>query len=277
MIRKYLPYIILFIGAIPLIVAGLTYGEYQGVGKTYDQLVLHMNATSSDSSGNTVSNQDVTAGATGTAVAYVNQGRFNQAGSYITSTTIIGNAGPETFNITSTGVTVSFWMNTTTTLNATQCVINKESFTSPFAGWFVNIDQVTATGTSVAFDFDDTATRNTQRACVAILNDGKWHNIVFTYTNTSTIPAPSSTIRCFIDGAPAQSYIPTLDAGAAQTSITSPQPLRIGQRGNNTLYYKGLLDDVIINFTTGTPPWTPAMIQNYYAQSIGRRNPTLTN
>lgn len=225
-------------------------GEYIGAGASTTKLLLHLEGSSTDSSGNGNNGTD-------TNITYSQaNGKFGQGALFNGSNSKITIADNASLKPT-TGFTVSAWINKTNkTTNGVVFNSGAENPNSPyyFSGFRLIVSnsgglygQIGANNTSITVG----STGGTQ------IDAGVWYHVVYTWSGTNHY--------LYINGT--QIYA---SANTTAPSYQATNYVKIGCRaligGSEDIFFGGSIDEVIVE----NVDWGAEKIKKYYTYSKGR-------
>jgi len=214
-----------------------TLGEYIGAGSGTTKLLLHLNGSSTDSSGNNNNGTD-------TAITYVD-GKFGKCASFNGSSSNISISDTASLKITG-NITISAWINPSSAPTFT-CVAGKFLNSTNKSYWLA------FNGGKAGMYISTNGSNQTGEALSQTLSNGVWYNVVGTYDGTNT--------KIYVNGSLANSIGQT---GGINDSTGSFAVGKLGSLSSD--YFPGKIDEVIIE----NRAWTASEIKKYYTYSLGR-------
>ena len=226
----------------------ITFGEYLGAGSGTTKLLLHLNGSSTDSSGNNNNGTD-------TAITYVD-GKFGKCASFNGSSSYIQIPYSSSLDLGTSGFTIIHWFKTTQT-SVGQFIHRQENSGSHFQIIGTSINVI-----SGKLHFELRGSENTfyDLNSATSYNDGNWHCYIAVSTGSG------GNMNIYVDG----ELDATRSIGATTINFGASTVLTIGSgyqswAANRFDYYNGLLDETIIDRV-----WTASEIKKYYTNSLGR-------
>ena len=217
----------------------LTDGEYLGAGSGTTKLLLHLNGSSTDSSGNGNNGTD-------TNVTYsLANGKFGQGASFNGSSSSIVKKDTASLKIT-TNITISAWINPSSAPTSS-CVAGKFLDSTHKSYWLA------FNGGKAGMYISTNGSNQTGEALSQTLSNGVWYNVIGTYDGTNT--------KIYVNGSLANSIGQT---GGIYDSTGSFAVGKLGSLSSN--YFPGKIDEVIVE----NRAWTASEIKKYYTNSLGR-------
>jgi hypothetical protein len=217
----------------------LTDGEYLGAGSGTTKLLLHLNGSSTDSSGNGNNGTD-------TNVTYsLANGKFGQGASFNGSSSSIVKKDTASLKIT-TNITISAWINPSSAPTSS-CVAGKFLDSTHKSYWLA------FNGGKAGMYISTNGSNQTGEALSQTLSNGVWYNVIGTYDGTNT--------KIYVNGSLANSIGQT---GGIYDSTGSFAVGKLGSLSSN--YFPGKIDEVIVE----NRAWTASEIKKYYTYSKGR-------
>jgi len=220
-------------------VQNITFGEYLGAGSGTTKLLLHLNGSSTDSSGNGNNGTD-------TNVTYsLANGKFGQGASFNGSSSSIVKKDTASLKIT-TNITISAWINPSSAPTSS-CVAGKFLDSTHKSYWLA------FNGGKAGMYISTNGSNQTGEALSQTLSNGVWYNVIGTYDGTNT--------KIYVNGSLANSIGQT---GGIYDSTGSFAVGKLGSLSSN--YFPGKIDEVIVE----NRAWTASEIKKYYTYSKGR-------
>ena len=217
----------------------ITFGEYLGAGSGTTKLLLHLNGSSVDSSGNNNNGTD-------TAITYsLANGKFGQGAGFNGSSSNISISDTASLKITG-NITISAWINPSSAPTFT-CVAGKFLNSTNKSYWLA------FNGGKAGMYISTNGSNQTGEALSQTLSNGVWYNVVGTYDGTNT--------KIYVNGSLANSIGQT---GGIYNSTGSFAVGKLGSLSSN--YFPGKIDEVIVE----NRAWTASEIKKYYTNSLGR-------
>ena len=215
-----------------------TLGEYLGAGSGTTKLLLHLNGSSADSSGNSNNGTD-------TSITYSQaNGKFGQGAGFNS-----GNTSYITLPNLSTGTgdfTLSLWINTTTYGTNKRYYISQQNSGAPY-----NTFQLNYASPNLYFGHYDGST-DLNLNIPTLPSTGAWYNIIFTKNgNTGSV---------YVNGSLAVS-----GTGWSSRNCGEAHYNGLGLSGSNSFY--GAMDEVIKELGVA---WSAEKVKKYYTNSRGR-------
>ena len=227
----------------------MSLGEYLGAGSGTTKLLLHLNGSSVDSSGNSNSGTD-------TAITYSQaNGKFGQGAGFNGSNSKIIATGAKL--PLSGAFTVNFWMKAT---NFTNVMFVLSSMDNGVAQYGINVLTETSGKITVEKGKGGGGAVNFGGTSNTALSAGTYGMVTFSWDGTTT--ADKAII--YINGSSDKTMtaVTTSDANATND-------FRIGElslTGSDILPYNGLIDEVIIESVA----WSAEKVRKHYSYSKGR-------
>jgi hypothetical protein len=226
----------------------MSFGEYIGSGAATTKLLLHLNGSSADSSGNSYTIAD-------TAITYSKaNGKFNEgtgfAGAGSTSRIVINDDN----NLDLTSFFISFWIKVASMPNG--AILSK--FQAGATGSTNFLIDCSGASNSVRFILGNTVGTVTNVRINAALPTGVWNNVAFS--------VGANVIKGYMNGKE------LLSSTYTGTVNTNAYPLVVGARYQPATsptfedYLTGQLDEIIIENAT----WDYVKYLKYYTNSLGR-------
>ncbi len=162
--------------------------------------------------------------------------RFDGINDYISLGNKLDLIGTENFTIES-------WFKTTDTTANPITIAGKSRNTTPYAGYLLDLNGVTATvgdAGKITFALVDGSTTVLRRQTVAKYNDGLWHHAVVTYDGSKS----RSGMLVYVDGALAS--VTDHDSSSFAGSLSTTAPFEIGARDGIFQPFNGSIDEVIM-------------------------------
>lgn len=211
-----------------------TLGEYLGAGSGTTKLLLHLNGSSADSSGNNNNGTD-------TAITYSQaNGKFGQGAGFNGSSSFISFANTG-FPLGSTSFTNAIWFKSSST--SSQAIYG---YGTVAANGYRNCLGLFNTGkfyfTGFGADLDSGFT----------VSDGKWHRGVVTYNGTTMI--------LYVDGV-------QKGTGSVTLNVQSGTSVFLGKTAQNDTYFNGAIDEAV--FENGVV-WSADKVKKDYTYNKGR-------
>jgi len=226
----------------------MSLGEYIGAGAGTTKLLLHLNGSSADSSGNNNNGTD-------TAITYSQaNGKFGQ-GAGLVGTSYISIPTQTYFNLQSS-FSIFTWIYQTSAGKATAYVedlVRKDNNTTNNRSWEFTITGPMDTQGRLRFIYNIPSNLSVYSTSTVSLN--AWHSV--------GVVSTAGTYTFYLDG---------VAIGSGSTNITpayqGTAPLNIGTQ-ENVQYIESMVgnqDEVIIDNVA----WTPQQVAKYYAYAKGR-------
>ncbi len=162
---------------------------------------------------------------------------------------------------------ISFWIKPDTTSTVTQIPVSKMVNAAPFTGWNVvtNLDCITldTAGYLCVQLYNDDSPANfieVRSTSATNLNNGNWHNYVFTYNGSSA----ASGVKIYEDGT---SLDVTTDSDTLTATILNNTAVAIGSRNGTNYFVKGRLDEVRVSDEVRSANWITTEYNNQSATS----------
>lgn len=217
----------------------MSLGEY--IPNSSTKLLLHLNGSSADSSGNGNNGTD-------TAITYSQaNGKFGQGAGFNGSSSFINLGQGVSLNPTN-AITISHWFKNTT---ATSGMIVCKGDTNP------NLQYYTYQGYPNISLRVKTTSGNLEQYSSNVFNDNNWHSFIATWNNTDGY------IRIYADG-----ILNSISSTTLTGTLVSPAtPLSIGKDiPDNSYFWNGSIDEMIIENVA----WSAEKVRKYYTMSKGR-------
>jgi len=217
----------------------ITFGEYLGAGSGTTKLLLHLNGSSTDSSGNNNNGTD-------TNITYgLGNGKFGQGALFNGSSSNISISDTASLKITG-NITISAWINPSSAPKFT-CVAGKFLNSTNKSYWLA------FNGGKAGMFISTNGSNQTGEAFSQALSNGVWYNVIGTYDGTNT--------KIYVNGSLANSI------GQTGGIYDSTGSFAVGKLGSlSSDYFPGKIDEVIIE----NRAWTASEIKKYYTYSKGR-------
>lgn len=218
----------------------LTLGEYLGAGSGTTKLLLHLNGSSSDSSGNGNNGTD-------TAITYVD-GKFGKCASFNGSTSKI--ALPATTSVKGlTQATFVAWFKKTGN-PASQDIVYYES-TNDGAGYSRLNFLINTDGSSLCV-WRDTEKGTAYDTSMGSFGNNSWYNVI------SVFDSVGDTIKNYVNGA----LVSTTSGTIGAIPNTAPnKEIRITTNNSGLTWDENFIE---------AGAWTPQQVAKYYANAKGR-------
>lgn len=210
----------------------MSLGVYNGAGAGITKLLLHLEGSSADSSGNSNNGTD-------TNITYVN-GRYGQCASFNGSSSkiVTGTTGLPTGTASRT---LSFWVYKTTTSNSVAYGYGTNLANNSTYGIYIDNARIFFWGFNDDYNTGTDITLN------------KWENIIVTYNGTS--------VAVYLNGNLVSSHNKTL---ATQNTYSVVGAYGFGGATGSVI--TGLIDEVIIE----NRAWSAEEVKKYYSYAMGR-------
>jgi len=230
-------------------------GEFLGSGASITKLLLHLNGSSADSSGNGNNGTD-------SNITYsLANGKFGQGAGFTSSSSSQIALPTSLADLNSdTAFSFSYWLKRT---NTSSQFIGTRCNTSAHAQWNLYLNDGGTTTPNVAFEIspqNSAANKLTAVAVFSDLQDGNWHHIVITYSGNRN----TSGVKIYIDGLSrtVTSITNTLSSNAPTGSA--------GAIGSRTSTFGSYLDGSIDEFIIETGVWSAEKVKKHYTMAKGR-------
>ena len=191
--------------------------------------------------------------------AYVNS-PFSKALSFNSgSSNYVSIENESKFDFIRTGAfTIEAWIKTNTSGSGISEIVSKMANSSPFKGYEFFMLNNTGKLRGLLVNSCQTFTNsNGYGVCdniayaegSTLVNDNKWHHVAMVYDGTTFVSA--SNIKFYVDGSPDVSTILTdSDSSVLYNTLSdiikNNIPLNIGSRNNQTSYFNGFIDEVVV-------------------------------
>lgn len=223
-------------------------GEFIGSGAATTKLLLHLNGSSTDSSGNSYTIAD-------TAITYSKaNGKFNEGAGFAGAGSVSRIVINDDNNLDFTSFFISFWIKVASMPNG--AILSK--FRAGSASDINFLIDCSGTSNSVRMLFSNTGGTLSNVRINAALPTGVWNNVAFS--------VGANVIKGYMNGKE------LLSSTYTGTVNTNAYPLVVGARyqpvTNPTFedYLTGQLDEIIIENAT----WDYAKYLKYYTHALGR-------
>ena len=232
-------------GEVAELYQSMTLGEY--IPNSNTKLLLHLNGSSADSSGNNNNGTD-------TSITYSQaNGKFGQGAGFNATTDKILIANESQFDFErTTAFTISCWVKLNTS-GVTRFIVAKQVASGNFNGFGLWVNSVNG----MTFSLVNTPS-NLIDVYSPFTTTGEWVNITVTYSGNSDV----SGLKIYKNA----SIMPlTVTKNTLTSSILNDVQLEIGNR-NGTFNFDGAMDEVIVELGA----WSSEKVKKYVAFTKGR-------
>lgn len=222
----------------------MSLGEYIGAGSSTTRGLWHLSGNSNDSSGNGFNGTDAN-------ISYgLDKGKFGQGANFNGSSSSISVGTSSTLCPSSHSImgwiyrnahSEGIWIGKDNDANAAQRAFSWDLYpTSMLYYQFSSSSQYTSVNTSYTWTADT------------------WTHLAITNN--------AGTFQVYVNGSPITSTVTNNGGSYAAMQGATSTPLYIGRRTSSALWFKGNIDEVIIDGRA----WSAAEIKKYYTNSKGR-------